>query len=353
MRIFWTLALGAALLGGAAACRKAEEAAAARKAPEQVWQCPMHPEIVREEPGECPICRMKLQRVDKAPEAPADAHAGHPGGRAAVSVPAERRQLIGVRTVEAERMGLTRVVRAPGRIAYDPELYSALEEHRLAAEASRAASGSSAAASILNSTRMKLRLLGLSNEQIERLSQSPRESARGLVLGGAGAPMWVYASVYEQDLALVKPGQEIEIDVPAYPGERFRSKVAAVDPVINPATRTARVRAELKDAGGRLLPEMYLQVRIKVPLGTRLAVPRDAVLDTGERQLVFKSEGENLIPTPVQAGVEAEGWVEIKSGLAPGERVVASANFLIDSEAQFKAAAESFRGGAGGPHAGH
>lgn len=347
----WLAAALAALVAAGACGRRDGEPTAKAPAVETLWQCPMHPEIVRKEPGECPICHMKLQSVEKAPEL----RAGGVAARAGFDLSFARRQLIGVRLVEAEAMELARTVRAPGRIAYDPGLYAALEEHRLAAEAVRSASGASSAQQILSSTRMKLRLMGLSDAQIDRAASSSRESARGLVLGGKGASVWVYASVYERDLGLVKPGQDIEIDVPAYPGERFKSKVAAVDSVINPGTRTARVRAQITDAAGRLLPEMYLQVRIKVPLGRKVAIPRDAVLDTGERQLVFKVTGDRFEPVAVVLGAEADAWVEVKEGVSAGDKVVAAANFLIDSEAQFRAAAEQFRAqegaGAAAPHA--
>lgn len=333
-----------AVVSAAGACgRRGTPEAVTAPAVETLWQCPMHPEIVRKEPGDCPICHMKLQPVERGPETPT----GRAAARAGFDLTPERRQLIGVRLVAAEAMELSRTVRAPGRIAYDPGLYSALEEHRLAVEAVRSAPGAVSSREILQSTRMKLRLLGLSDDQIDRADASPRESSRGLVLGGTGSSVWVYAAVYERDLSLVKAGQEIEIDVPAYPGERFKSKVAAVDSVINPGTRTARVRAQIADKSGRLLPEMYLHVRIKVPLGRRIAIPRDAVLDTGERTIVFKVTGERFEPVPVVLGAEADDWVEVKEGIVAGDAVVASANFLIDSEAQFRAAAEQFRAKAG------
>lgn len=315
-----------------------------------VYQCPMHPEIVRNEPGDCPICHMRLQPVEKMPEAEMVAATAE---RVAIQVPPERQQKIGVSFGVAEVIDMERVIRASGRVAFDPALYSALEEYRQAAQAVRAlppassAEARSLAQSILNSTRMKLRLLGVSDVQAERAAAGANESARGLVLGRAGGSVWVYADVYEYEVNLIKAGQVMEITSPALPGEHYQAKVASVDPVINPVTRTARVRAEIPNTRGQFRPEMYLEVRIRVPLGRRLTVPRDAVLDTGERRLVFLADGAGrFTPVDVVLGVESEGHVEALSGVKAGDRVVASANFLIDAESRFKAAAEAFRAGA-------
>lgn len=325
MRLILTAAL--ALAAVSAGCRKADHAAHEQSG---VWQCPMHPEIVRDKPGDCPICGMALVKVDK-PEEPAS----EAGDRADVTVSAQRRQLIGVTTGQVELRDLERRIDAPARVAYDPGLYAAIEEHRQAL---------AAGGGIARSTRMKLRLLGLSDAQVDQLSRGG--SASGLVLGQAGSSVWVYAEIYEADANLVKPGHAVELTTPALAGERFETKVASIDPVINPVTRTARARALLANPHGRFRPEMYLKAQIRVPLGRKLAVPRDAVLDTGDRQLVFVDRGEGrLEPREVSLGEEAGDWRVVRSGLSVGEAVVTSANFLIDSESRSRAAARAFHSG--------
>lgn len=315
--------------------RTVEEASASST----VYMCPMHPRIVRDEPGKCPICQMDLSAVSQAGRGAASAVEG----RAAVRVPAERRQQIGVTFGSVETRDLERVLRASGRVAYDPELYSAIEEHRQALETARALPDRGVAGSILRSTKMKLRLLGLSETQIEELAEKPRGAESSLVLGRAGGSVWVYAEVYEHEMNLVKAGQAMEITSPALPGEVHRARVLAVDSVVNPLTRAARVRAELSNPLGRFKPGMYVQANIRIPMGRRLALPREAVLDTGERQIVFVAEGELFEPREVRLGAEAEGFLVVIEGLKEGERVVTSANFLIDSESQYQAALEAFK----------
>lgn len=316
-----------------------------------LYQCPMHPEIVRDKPGQCPICHMELQPVETKEEASASSTAAKSHDRAAVRLTPERQQLIGVTFGKVERMDLVKVIRASGRVAFDPNLYSAIEEHRQAVQTAQSfpqtasSEARALAQSIVRSTRMKLRLLGLSEKQIDEISSRSIDSARGLIIGRPGDKVWVYADVYENEVNLVKPGQVMEISSPADPGLIQQSKVVAVDPVINPMTRTARVRAEIANVGERLRPEMYLHVHIKAPLGRKLAIPREAVLDTGERRIVFLAEEDgSFTPVDVVLGSEVEGYYEVRSGLSEGARIVTSANFLIDSESRMRAAAESFRG---------
>lgn len=340
-----------------------------------LYQCSMHPEIVRDQPGDCPICHMKLLPVEAGEESerkilfyrhpmrpdvtssvPAKdemgmdyvpvydeggplrlRRTGEVPGRAAFKVSPERRQLIGVTFAEAAVRELEVVIRASARVAFDPDLYAAIEEYR---QVSRGGEG---ARELAKSARMKLRLLGLSEEQIIELASRTPEQAAELVLGRKGGKAWVYADVYSYEVDLVKPGQTMELTSSALPGQTLRAKVAAVDPVVNPMTRTVKVRAEVDNPEGRLRPETYLDAKIRVPLGRRLAVPREALLDTGEEKIVFVAHADGTFePRRVTLGREGEGFVVVLSGVSAGDQVVTSANFLIDSESRVQAALKAF-----------
>jgi Cu(I)/Ag(I) efflux system membrane fusion protein len=157
--------------------------------------------------------------------------------------------------------------------------------------------------------------------------------------------MWLIADVFEQDLAHVRPGQEAAITVKAYPGRRFTGRVAFIYPAVGQETRTARVRIELPNPDEVLKAEMYASVEIAAPLGPRdvLAVPDSAVIDNGNRQVVLIDlGGGRFAPRVVRLGERADGYVAVLDGLDDGERVVVSANFLIDAESNLKAALGSF-----------
>lgn len=328
------------------ACKKKESINGADSAVAEsaLFQCSMHPQIVRREPGKCPICHMELQRVEGAGVKTSVA------GRAAFTLPAERRQMIGVTYGKVEYRVLERILRVSGRIAFDPELYSALEEYRQlektsnslpagASEESRALAGS-----LLNAGRMKLRIKGLSDRQIAAVLSRSSGSTEGLIQGPISGSAWIYADLFEQDAALIKPGQALEARSPHLQGSVLRARVESLDPIVSQQTRTVRLRALLIDPPRGLRPETYLEVDVRVPLGRKLAVPREAILDTGERSIVFVAGSEGSFePREVKLGGEGEGFISVLSGLKEGESVVTSANFLIDSEAQFKAALEAFK----------
>lgn len=150
---------------------------------------------------------------------------------------------------------------------------------------------------------------------------------------------WVYVTVYEYELGLIKEGQSVEINAVAYPGELFKGKVAAIVPVLNAETRSNRVRVEAEDPGHKLKPEMFVNVKIKAELGEKLALPETAVLDTGMRKIVYLSkEGGLLEQREVTLGQKADGFYEVLDGVKEGDVIATSGNFLIDSETKLEGA---------------
>jgi membrane fusion protein, copper/silver efflux system len=152
--------------------------------------------------------------------------------------------------------------------------------------------------------------------------------------------VWATVDVAERDLAAVVTGQSVTVRARSYPDRTFTGTVSLVYPHLSPATRTVRVRIELPNPEHLLLPDMYAEAEIDTGSGQRvLAVPDSAVIDSGERQVVIIDKGEGRFePRKIQLGRRGAGYVEVKDGLAEGDVVVTSANFLIDAESNLKAA---------------
>jgi Cu(I)/Ag(I) efflux system membrane fusion protein len=164
--------------------------------------------------------------------------------------------------------------------------------------------------------------------------------------------VWVMTEVYEQDLALVQTGQAARVMVDAYPERSFEGQVSYVYPTLNPQTRTAPVRLELANPDGLLKPGMYARVAVaaRPDPSPVLTVPTSAVIDSGRRQLVLVELAEGRFePREVRLGLRGDDYVEVREGIGEGERVVVTANFLIDAESNLKAAVAGF--GAGGASA--
>jgi Cu(I)/Ag(I) efflux system membrane fusion protein len=149
--------------------------------------------------------------------------------------------------------------------------------------------------------------------------------------------VWVIADVYEYELSSIRVGETASISLSYIPGKEFKSNIDYVYPMLSGETRTARVRFSIPNPDGRLKPQMYASVQVKISLGSKLAIPDDAVIDTGTRQVVYVDKGEGYFePREVMLGLRAEGYREVLMGLKAGEKVAASATFLIDSESQLK-----------------
>ncbi len=216
---------------------------------------------------------------------------------------------------------------------------------------------------IIEGARQRLRLWDISDEQINRIEQSGKpiraltiySPVSGYVVqkmafqGMRAMPgeklfdiadlstVWILSDIFEYDLPLIKAGEKALISLSYFPGRTFTSTIDYVYPAIAADTRSAKVRFTIPNPGNSLKPQMYTDVEVKVNLGKRLIVPEDAVLDAGKRQVVYVDKGEGgFEPREVTIGLRADGMVEVTGGLKAGERVVSSANFLIDSEAKLK-----------------
>lgn len=179
---------------------------------------------------------------------------------------------------------------------------------------------------------------------LERGAIEGMKAAAGAVLFRIGdiSTMWVLAEVPEHDIGFVHPGETVSVRVRSQPNRAYAGRVELVYPQVNATTRSTRVRIELPNPDGSLLADMYADVAIAT--GTPapvVAVPDDAVIDTGTKQTVIIDRGGGRMePRPVKLGVRGDGFTEIRDGVKAGEKVVTSANFLIDAESNLKAALE-------------
>jgi Cu(I)/Ag(I) efflux system membrane fusion protein len=262
---------------------------------------------------------------------------------------------------------------------YSPELVSTQEEYLLALQAKKsfvkspfpevAASGNALA----DSAKRRLKLWDITDDQIKTLEESgqtrktltlyspftgfvlEKSAYKGMnVMPGMAlykladlSVVWLYADIYEYELPFVRLGQQASIQLTYLPEETFMGKAIYIYPSLNAETRTAKVRFEFPNPHGKFKPEMYANVEIKVPLGQKLAVPEGAIIDTGVRQMAIIDKGSGYFePREVKVGSKVDGYYEVIKGLKAGERVVSSANFLIDSESNLK---EAMGGMAGMP----
>ncbi len=163
--------------------------------------------------------------------------------------------------------------------------------------------------------------------------------------------LWLWASLYENEVGLLEEGQPVTVTLPAFPDRVFEGKIGVISPTIDSVKRTARVRIDIPNPDGRLRPGMYANIVVAIDVGEGLTIPSDAVLPTGSRMLVFVDKGSGkLQPRFIQvgrqfvdlAGPNQERYYQVTSGLRNAERIVSSANFLIDAEAQLQGAVKDF-----------
>lgn len=370
------------------------------------YTCPMHPSIVQDHPGKCPICGMDLVPMTTAPTSPGDSSVPSVEGLAPVTIDPSRQQLIGLRTASVAEGKVGGTWRTNGRVAldetrvrrvnmkvagfvedvhadftgkpvrrgepllsiYSPELLAAQEEYLLALRTRAALNQAGGMATdgdaLVAAARRKLRLWDVPEAALERLARTG-EATRTLtlvspisgvitkkeVVEGARLEMgttpyeivdlsrvWVLADVYESELRHVKVGMPATLQLKAFPNRVFAGKVAFLDPLLDPATRTVKVRLEFPNPDGDLRPEMFGEVVLRGTARDALKIPADAVVPTGTIQVVFVALGDGRFqPREVRLGESDGKSVEVTSGLKAGDQVVTGANFLVDSESRLRA----------------
>lgn len=365
----------------------------------QLYTCGMHPEIISDEPGYCPICGMKLTPKKDGSDLVS-----------AIRIDPTTMQNMGLVTAPARYQSLTKKVRVFGKIAfseplvysvnlkidgwiehlfvdhkgervykgqpllevYSPALVAAQKEFLIAYESSKKTdvssldSSGSSMTDLMQASRMRLANWDISDDQIERLKSSGqitrtmkiRAPADGIVIAKTVSEgdhlkpgtelyqiadlstVWVIAHVYEQDLPFISLGQEATVELPNFGGERFTATVSYVSPFLSTG-RQVEIRLDVENGDYQLKPEMYAEVSIVSELpGERLIIPRSAVINSGVRQLVYVASGEgNYQPRLVTTGALGDDdFVEVLSGLSEHERVVTSGQFLLDSESRLSEA---------------
>lgn len=354
------------------------------------YVCPMHPQIIKDEEGSCPICGMDLVAKmieDTGNNAPI------------VSVRGEIIQSMGLRTAEVKRDTLWKYIKTVGRIEYDetllthihPRAVGWIEVLKVRAEGDPVKKGQhlgdfyspdilSAQVDYLiaiqdkaskrseiktEKARNQLRLLGVPEATIKRIEKrgesqntiplySPQDgivTMMGVREGMYRQPqdelftiaddkrMWVQVDVYEHQLDWVAVGLDAEITVPAHPGRTWEGKVEYLYPELDKQSRTLRVRLVFENPDGLLRPNMFADAVIYGgPKRDVLAIPEEALIVTGKREAVVKVvEQGKFQPVEVVTGMKLNGKVEILSGLNEGENIVTSGQFLIDSESSLRA----------------
>ncbi len=259
---------------------------------------------------------------------------------------------------------------------YSPELLAAQDELALALRTQQRLAGAQGLADdgrdLVAAARRKLELWDVPAATVERLLQGGAPERTVAVLSPAGgvvvkkevvpgqrleagampyevwdlSSIWTLADVYESELRHVRVGAPATLTLKAFPGQEFKGRVAFIDPVLDPKTRTAKVRLAFPNPGGALKPEMFGEVVLGTPPRKALRIPADAVIDSGTRSVVFVAMGEGKFqPRVVRLGAGDGTDVEVLDGLAEGEQIVTRANFLVDSESRLKASLQALAGG--------
>jgi Cu(I)/Ag(I) efflux system membrane fusion protein len=397
------------------------------KADKVIYTCPMHPSVIRDRPGACPVCGMNLvKKIVKEGSA-----SGEQAGQLVeqkemegVTLSPTQRLLANVATEPVTRRNLSQEIYTVGKIDYDetnlahvsariggridklyvdftgkevkkgdplleiysPDLVSAQQEYLLAQNAYQKLKSSSLnepaqnSQSLLEASKEKLLLWGITEDQITELKTNKKVKTHMAIYSPASGTViekfvregmyvmegenlydiadlknvWMFGDIYESEISGVKIGQEVEVKTQAYPDEVFTGHISFIEPVLNPATRTAKIRADFPNPHNILKPEMYVEAKIKSgQYQNCLTIPASAVINTGHRVVAWVEKEPNVfVPRDVKLGEKLGDYYVVLDGLSEGEMVASQGGFLIDSEAQLRAGMTGMEGMPGMEHAG-
>jgi Cu(I)/Ag(I) efflux system membrane fusion protein len=373
--------------------RQAQGVANQSSQPTEYYTCPMHPSVRSDKPGACPICHMTLVKVYSHQ---ASSDSSESSGVIAMS--ATEQVLANISAAMVESKALIKEISAVGKIdlaesgtqqisarfggrierlfvsfvgqnvtmgepvaeIYSPDAVTAQREFLVALSSPTDTSVESA---LLKQSRLKLKLWGFTDGQLGQLAKDRTpvtavtiySPITGTVLKknfhpqqyvAAGESLldisdlrivWLQLDVYESDIALLHIGQAVEASLDATPSHTVRGTISFISPTLDPATRTARVRAIVNNSSGDLRPEMYAHATILVPLPHSLVVPTTAVVSNGKADVVWvEREAGHFEPRNVRLGERAGDFYQILDGLHKGENVAVRGAYLIDSESQLR-----------------
>ena len=361
------------------------------------WYDPMHPSQHFDKPGKSPFMDMQL-----VPKYPDQAMSGNDASASSIQIDPRVVQTLGIRLATVEQGSFARVVDTVGLVAVDEHRIEAIQVREpgwverldvravgdsvrrgellagvyspdlLATQQEFLIALTSKDPHLIDAARRRLGLFGLSDAQIARVEKTGRVERRidyfapfdGYVMelgsrqGAAVEPgatlfqlanlssVWMIAEVSEAQVAWIKTGNPAEAQVPALPGERFHGKVDYLYPELAQGTRTLKVRVVVNNPDQHLRPGMFATVHLEgLTQESVLTVPTEAVIKTGTRSIVvLADDGTHFRPTVVRVGAEHGGRSEILEGLTAGQNVVASGQFLIDSEANLRSAFDALAG---------
>jgi membrane fusion protein, copper/silver efflux system len=270
-------------------------------------------------------------------------------GLTEIKISAEKQQLIGVKTDLVAKQDLIKNIRTIGIISHDSDLYNTVQEY-LSAVSYYEQIKNTTSAEVINSAKLlvssaefKLKIAGFSQTQINNIINN-RQLDSSLLISDNSRTSWVEIEIYENDLDYIKPGLDVTITVPSLPGKQFTGKIITIDSILNIETRTLKARVLINNASLNLKHEIYVNADIQIPVGRELSIPADAVIDSGTRQIAFVAKENGFFePREIIIGRQIGNFYPLYSGIQEGEKVVTSANFLIDSESQLKAALKQMK----------